>query len=612
MDFSWRWYAPALPNPPPSMPESHPTTPRHLVVALAALVAFAGCSDAAFTDGNSAASTAPSSAASAKKSERPAPIEGQYIVVFNESVLDVPAVANRLARANGGELFATYQSAIKGFAVKGLSARAVEALRNSEHVRYIEQDQVVTKVATQQNPPAWGLDRVDARAGLDNAYTYNATGAGVSVYVIDTGIDPAHPEFEGRATAAYDVFNDGQNGVDCDSHGTHVSGTVGSKSYGVAKEALLYGVRVLGCDANGNGGGTNAGVIEGIDWVAANANKPAAANLSLGGGFSQAVNDAVENLVASGVPTAVAAGNGFFGIFSENACDKSPASAPSALTVSITDQSDAKVSWGNFGPCVDLFAPGAGILSTIPGGGTAAYSGTSMSSPHVAGALALYLQGNPSATSAQANQAILDAATTGAVSNREGTVDRLLYTRDFAADGGGGDPPPPAENQAPTAAFSSSCVGLTCDFSDASSDSDGTIATRSWAFGDGASSSATNPSHTYGGAGTYTVTLTVTDDDGATASTSKQVTVSSAPPPADDIALSTSTSRSKGKSYADLSWSPADGGQVQVLRNGSVIATTADDGSYRDNLGKRPRGTYTYQVCETDSGTCSNTSSVRF
>ena len=594
------------------MPRSRPSsrTIRPLAVVLAAFVAFSGCSESALTDGSATATaSAPTAAASAKK-ERPAPIEGQYIVVLDPSVLDVPAVAKRLARDAGGELFATYQSAIKGFAVKGLSAGQIDKLRNSPYVRYVEQDQVVTKVATQQNPPAWGLDRIDARNGLDNSYTYNATGAGVSVYVIDTGIDPAHPEFEGRATAAYDVFNDGQNGVDCDSHGTHVSGTVGSKSYGVAKQAKLFGVRVLGCDANGNGGGTNAGVIEGIDWVAANAQKPAAANMSLGGGFSQAVNDAVENLVASGVPTAVAAGNGFFGIFSENACDKSPASAPSALTVSITDQSDSKVSWGNYGPCVDLFAPGAGILSTIPGGGTASYSGTSMSSPHVAGALALYLEGNPTATSAQANQAIIDATTTGVVSNREGTVDRLLYSLDFTSGGGGGTPPPPpAENQPPTAAFSSSCAGLTCDFSDGSSDSDGTIASRSWAFGDGATSSATNPSHTYGSAGTYTVTLTVTDDDGATASTSKQVTVQAAT--ARSITLTASTRTQRNRGYTDLSWN-GNGGNVRVIRNGSTRATTADDGAYTDNIGKKPSGSYSYQVCETDSDACSNTVTVRF
>ena len=352
-------------------------TTRPLAVVLAAFVALSGCSESALTDGAAlSTATAPTAAASAKK-ERPAPIEGQYIVVLDPSVADVPAVAKRLARDNGGELFATYQSAIKGFAVKNLSARAVEALRNSPYVRLVEQDQVVTVTATQQNPPAWGLDRSDARSGLDNAYTYNATGAGVNVYVIDTGIDPNHPDFGGRATAAHDVFNDGQNGIDCEGHGTHVAGTVGSTTYGIAKGASLFGVRVLDCE----GSGSNAGVIAGVDWVAANAQKPASANMSLGGGFSQALNDAVESLVASGVPTAVAAGNGFFGLFSEDACTKSPASAPSALTVSITDKSDSKVSWGGFGPCVDLFAPGAGITSTIPGGGTATYSGTSMSSP---------------------------------------------------------------------------------------------------------------------------------------------------------------------------------------------------------------------------------------
>ena len=264
---------------------------RPLWAAVAVLLVASGCTDSALTDVASSSSPLASARADAKaKKERPAPIEGQYIIVLDPSVADVPAVAARLARDNGGDLFATYQSALKGFAARGLSAQAVERLRSHPLVKYVEQDQVATTSATQQNPPAWGIDRIDARSGLDNSYTYNATGAGVNIYILDTGIDPGHPDFGGRAQIGFDTVRDGQDGFDCDGHGTHVAGTAGSDSYGVAKGATLIGVRVLDCD----GSGSYAGIIEGVDWVAANAQKPASANMSLGGGQSDARNDAVQ------------------------------------------------------------------------------------------------------------------------------------------------------------------------------------------------------------------------------------------------------------------------------------------------------------------------------
>jgi subtilisin family serine protease len=356
-------------------------------------------------------------------------IENRYIVVLDDAVVGergrlsiAPYIASELATTHRGNLKQVYQHAINGFAVEMTEAQA-QALSLDFRVKYVEEDSVVTADATQSNPP-WGLDRIDQRnLPLNAIYTFNWTGSGVRAYVIDTGIRTTHTQFGGRASNVFDAF--GGSGADCNGHGTHVSGTIGGSTYGVAKSALLRGVRVLDC----NGSGSNSGVIAGVDWVTNNHINPAVANMSLGGGASSALDTAVNNLSNSGVPIAVAAGNS-----NANACNSSPARAANAITVGSTTTTDARSSFSNFGTCLDLFAPGSGILSSYftSDTATATLSGTSMASPHVAGVAALYKQFSPGASSTTVRNAIVNNATTNVVTNPgTGSPNRLLYSLFF-------------------------------------------------------------------------------------------------------------------------------------------------------------------------------------
>ena len=263
--------------------------------------------------------------------------------------------------------------------------------------------------ATQPNA-TWGLDRIDQTAlPLNSAYTYTRTGAGVNAYIIDTGIRATHTDFGGRVSGGYTAVTDGRGTDDCYGHGTHVAGTVGSATYGVAKSVHLVPVRVLGCD----GSGTTSAVIAGIDWVTAHRVQPAVANMSLGGGNSTALDDAVKRSIAAGVSYAVAAGNS-----SWPACLSSPADVPAAITVGATQKNDQTASFSNWGSCIDLFAPGVNITSDWNTSDTATntISGTSMATPHVTGVAALYLEGHPTATPAQVSAALVNGATTNALS----------------------------------------------------------------------------------------------------------------------------------------------------------------------------------------------------
>ena len=352
-------------------------------------------------------------------------IPGRYVVVFDEGeVQDPTAVAREHAQRHGAEVLYTYQYAIEGYAARLPEAR-LDEVRADGRVAYVEPDQTV--YAEAQTLP-WGIDKIDADLSSTKAGNGSGAVSGVNAYVIDTGIY--------RHTDLYRVkhvnfVGDGRN-TDCHGHGTHVAGTVGAKDnttdvVGVAPGAPLTGVKVLGC----KGSGATSGVIKGVDWVTANATKPAIANMSLGGGLSQALDDAVRRSAAGGVFYSIAAGNN-----GADACLHSPARAGAGTdngiaTVAATTSSDGETSWSNYGPCVDVWAPGAGILSTKKGGGTTTMSGTSMAAPHVGGGAALYLSKNTAASPTTVEGALTLGATITANASKDGATIVREYVRGF-------------------------------------------------------------------------------------------------------------------------------------------------------------------------------------
>lgn len=376
-------------------------------------------------------------------------VPGSYIVVFKNSVRHVAAETANTMNGAGGQVQHVYSHAIKGFAAT-LPETALPAIRNNPNVSYIEADQTVAlaQATSPESSATWGLDRIDqAKLPLDTFYQFNGTGAGVSAFIIDTGIRATHEEFAGRVEPGQNfvatrqgrtLIVDSADTNDCNGHGTHVAGTVGGTVYGVAKGVNLIPVRVLDC----GGSGTWSGVIAGIDWVAKQTSRrPAVANMSLGGGYSQSVNAAVAGAVTSGVTMVVAAGNS-----NADACSSSPASEPTAITVGATDSIDSRAYYSNYGACVDIFAPGSGITSAWYTSNTDinTISGTSMASPHVAGVAALALQANAATSPSPAvvasilsgNATVNELSAIGA-----GSPNLLVYSL-------GTEIPPPAPKQA--------------------------------------------------------------------------------------------------------------------------------------------------------------------
>jgi len=345
---------------------------------------------------------------------------GHYVVVLKKGV-DPSAVAALHADRYGVAIGHVYGHALAGYSAV-VPANRLAALQADVNVAYVEADGVVS---VQQTIP-WGIVKVGADVSSTKAGNGSGAVSNVNVYVIDTGVDAGHRDLN---VVGHVNFAGGPN-RDCHGHGTHVAGTIAARDntvdvVGVAPGAPITGVKVLGC----GGSGTTSGVIKGVDWVTANAKKPAAANMSLGGGVSQALDDAVRKSADSGVFYAVAAGND-----GANACNSSPARAGThdgVATVAATDSNDNEASWSNYGSCVDIWAPGVSILSTKSGGGTTTMSGTSMASPHVAGGGALYLSSRTSASAATAESALKNAAQSTGTKSKDGRSITRLYVAGF-------------------------------------------------------------------------------------------------------------------------------------------------------------------------------------
>ncbi|SER67921.1 S8 family peptidase [Actinokineospora terrae] len=351
-------------------------------------------------------------------------VADSYIVVLKDTGLKgggVSAQASTLASQYGATVHREYDTVLTGFSATMSAEQAAEVAADPK-VAYVQANQRFHATGTQENPPSWGLDRIDqADLPLDDSYTYPGEASDVTAYVIDTGVNTAHQTFGGRASGGFDAIDNDDDPDDGNGHGTHVAGTIGGKEYGVAKGVKIVPVRVL--DANGSG--STEGVVAGIEWVAENHSGASVANMSLGGPGDDALDQAVKGAVSAGVTFAVAAGNS-----SDNAGGYSPARVAEAITVAASGEDDSQAQFSSYGSVVDIYAPGVGITSSWIGSTTATnkISGTSMATPHVTGAAALYLAENPSASPAEVASALVGAASSGKITNpSSGTPNKLLH-----------------------------------------------------------------------------------------------------------------------------------------------------------------------------------------
>ncbi len=350
------------------------------------------------------------------------PIKNQYIVVL-QAGSDLPAqAAAAIAKQHGGQVLFTYNRAIRGFAVRipeQATSAFLTAMQKNPQVSYVEEDTLMQTNTITQSNPVWGLDRIDQHnLPLSKSFNYNKTGSGVNAYIVDTGILASHQEFNGRVPTGYSAIADNNGTNDCNGHGTHVAGTVGGSTYGIAKNVGLVPVRVLDCA----GSGAMSGVIAGLDWIIQNGRKSAVVNMSLGGSAYSTLDTAIDNLFNNGYVPVVAAGNS-----NTDACTSSPARAGKAITVAATDSTDTRASYSNYGSCVDLFAPGSQITWIGSNSSAATASGTSMASPHVAGVVATMLENNSTATPQSITDQLLNQSTINLIQNPMSSPNRLLY-----------------------------------------------------------------------------------------------------------------------------------------------------------------------------------------
>ncbi|MEP6731645.1 MAG: S8 family serine peptidase [bacterium] len=563
---------------------------RKLIVPAALACGLAACADAPSAPPTAAAQLHPAAASFGRAGD---PIPGRYIVQFKSGGADAVTNAKYVERTAGGVTSYVYTKVLNGAAMQ-LGDDAAAALRSDPRVLSVDQDQTVSINTTQNNPPSWGLDRIDQKnLPLSNSYTYGLTGAGVTAYILDTGLNFAQADFTGRASAGIDEITSGGGSVDCNGHGTHTAGTVGSATYGVAKGVKIVAVRVLDC----NGSGSFAGVIAGIDWVTTHATLPAVASMSLGGSNFAPLDTAVAHSIAAGIPYVIAAGNS-----SANACTESPGNTPGAITIGATTIADGFASFSDRGPCVALNAPGVNITSLWLGasGTTNTISGTSMATPHVSGVVAMYLQAHPTATPAQVRAAVIAGATANVISGVPASTPNLLLNIGFLNNG---------NNQAPVARFTITCPTLHCNADGSASTDDVAIVSYKWDWGNGHNETHSGPtaSNTWATPGTYSVTLTVTDGGGLTGSLTKQVTIpngtTNQPPTASITSPANGSSFVQGASvsFAGSGTDPEDG----ALTGASLVWTSSLDGQIGTgasfNSSTLSVGSHTITLTATDS-----------